>query len=55
MHLIGESFYYNFGDGWGAKITCRAKGTEKPTKKFCGYEWMVRSIIKNGSIILERN
>lgn len=55
MHLIGGSFYYNFGDGWGANITCRLKGTEKPTKKFCGYEWMVRSIMNRGSIILERN
>jgi hypothetical protein len=47
------SFYYNFGDGWGASISV----TEIPTKDkakykrksagFCGYDWMVRSIIDN--------
>lgn len=54
LHLIGQSFYYNFGDGWGASVSCRLKGTEKATKKFCGYEWMVRSIIKNESIKLDK-
>lgn len=54
LHLIGQSFYYNFGDGWGANVSCRLKGTEKPTNIFCGYEWMVRSIIKNDKIILEK-
>ena len=54
LHLIGQSFYYNFGDGWGANVSCRLKGTEKPTNVFCGYEWMVRSIIKNEKIVLEK-
>jgi len=53
LHLIGKSFYYNFGDGWGASVSCRLKSRERPTNKFCGYEWMVKSIIKNEKIIIE--
>ena len=49
-HLIGKSFYYNFGDGWGASVFCRLANREKPTNIFCGYEWMVASIIKNECI-----
>ena len=52
--VVGKSFYYNFGDGWGANVSCRLKGTEKPTNLFCGYNWMIRSIIQNNKIILEK-
>lgn len=54
-HLKGQSFYYNFGDGWGASVSCREiKPKEKATNKFCGYEWMIRSILKHGDIRLEK-
>lgn len=48
--LIG-GYYYNFGDGWGAYVEIRqAEPREKPTGKFCGYEWMVSSIRQNKRI-----
>jgi len=52
-----ESWYYNFGDGWGVNISCRivtsAEATRvmKRSSGFCGYEWMVTSIIKYGEIL----
>jgi hypothetical protein len=50
------NYYHNFGDGWGANVSVRfvtereAKQADKKTKGFCGYEWMVDSILKNGKI-----
>ena len=52
------SFYYNFGDGWGANITAEiidAKESvrrRKNSKGFAGYDWMVDEIIKYGRILL---
>lgn len=49
--IIGN-YYYNFGDGWGANVEIRKpKNRERVTNKFCGYEWMTRSILANGKII----
>lgn len=51
------SFYYNFGDGWGVNIelksVTKAEQTraKKNSKGFCGYEWMVDSIINHGEIL----
>lgn len=56
LELDGQSFYYNFGDGWGASIHCRiidrseAAKLRKHNKGFCGYDWMVRSIIYKNKI-----
>ncbi|WP_129678599.1 hypothetical protein [Klebsiella variicola] len=57
----GAYHYYNFGDGWGAGITVRivdgakAKNAEiKGSKGFCGYDWMIDSIMKNGKIVYEK-
>lgn len=54
---LKEGFYdYDFGDGWVAKVEVKfltnkeARNVTKNTKGFCGYEWMIESIIKNGSI-----
>ena len=50
-------FYYNFGDGWGAGISVRevdAKEAAKIRRRsqgFCGYNWMVDSILKDGRIM----
>lgn len=52
-------FYYNFGDGWVANVRVEiidndeAKKRTKISKGFCGYEWMVDSIINNGSIMVK--
>lgn len=44
-------YYYSFGDGWAAGVTIRpAKPREKVSGKFCGYEWMIESILLNGEI-----
>lgn len=54
--LAKRSFYYNFGDGWGASISVseitpgEARRVRKATKGFCGYEWMIHSIVADGVI-----
>ena len=50
--LQDKSFYYNFGDGWGANVKITRNRRSK-TAGFRGYDWMVDSIIKNGKIISE--
>jgi hypothetical protein len=51
------NFYYNFGDGWGANVEVKlvtpseAKKAEKASKGFCGYGWMVDSLLTTGKII----
>lgn len=55
--IIDKSFYYNFGDGWGANINVEkmtAQQANKIMKKssgFMGYDWMIDSIIKYNKII----
>lgn len=45
-----ERFTYNFGDGWVAAINVsRAKNPASIRRKsngFCGYEWMIGSIVE---------
>ena len=54
------SFYYNFGDGWGANVTAElvdakeASRRRRNSKGFAGYDWMVDEIIEHGRI-LSRN
>lgn len=51
------SYYYNFGDGWSASISVTeidSREAEKIRKKsngFCGYDWMIDSIITWGEIL----
>lgn len=51
-----ESFYYNFGDGWGANVhmeivdATEKKKRQKQSKGFAGYDWMVKSILMKGTI-----
>jgi hypothetical protein len=51
-----DSWYYNFGDGWGASVSVElvdsktASKRRKLSKGFCGYEWMIQSIIYYGAI-----
>jgi len=55
--LNQKSYYYNFGDGWGASIYVKeidakeAKQVKKNSKGFCGYEWMVDEILDHGRIL----
>ena len=54
--LEGKSFYYRWNDGWGASVECRKVSgneiTEMRNKSngFCGYDWMIESIIQRGAI-----
>lgn len=49
-------FYYNFGDGWGASVTVKeataedVKRVKKQSRGFCGYDWMIDSILEHGDI-----
>ena len=52
--IVGKEFYwYNFGDGWSAGIHAvkiegkQAPALRKKSSGFCGYDWMVDSIITN--------
>lgn len=55
--LDGRSFCYRWDDGWTACVSCRivdrkeAASLKKQNKGFCGYGWMVDSIIRRGKII----
>lgn len=54
-----DSFYYNFGDGWGANVVVESVDSKEASKRrkmsagFCGYEWMIESILKHGKIIVD--
>ena len=55
--IVEESPYgYDFGDGWRANITAEivtGKEASKIRRKsigFCGYDWMVSSIMSKGRI-----
>lgn len=50
------SFHYDFGDGWCARINVREVSgraltvLRRRSQGFCGYEWMVSSILEYGEI-----
>ena len=57
--LKKKHYYYDFKDGWEAKVavTQIKNGLDvatinKASKGFCGYEWMIDSIINNQKIVL---
>ena len=58
--VVGQDFYYNWNDGWCACVSVtkvdskEARAYMKKSDGFCGYDWMIESIIKNGKIIAER-
>lgn len=54
-----RSYYYNFGDGWGASVNVSVVDSkerqrfQRKSKGFASYDWMIDSIIKHGKIISE--
>ena len=59
--IIEQGAYsYCWEDGWAARISVmeldaqQARKMRKNSKGFCGYDWMVNSIINNGEIIYKR-
>ena len=57
MELDRKSFCYMWDDGWTACISCRivdrreAAALKKQNSGFCGYSWMVDSIVRRGKIV----
>jgi hypothetical protein len=55
--LKERNYYYNFGDGWGANVSVKTVNAKEAARfrnesaGFCGYEWMVDSILKYGKIL----
>jgi len=48
---LKHRYTYSFGDGWVAAVDIRdPRDNEKATNKFCGYEWMIDSILKHNAI-----
>ena len=48
---LGRRHTYNFGDGWVAAVSLReAAPREKASGRFCGYEWMIDSILRHNTI-----
>jgi len=58
---IGQSFKYRWSDGWEASIkvekvsTTEANKMKRRSAGFCGYDWMIDSIINHGYIITADN
>ncbi len=59
-HAIDDSgsYYYDFGDGWGAGISVfivdgskEAAMLRRKSHGFCNYDWMVDSIMDYGKIL----
>lgn len=56
--IIGKSFYYSWDDGWTACVSVKKydsrdkeyKELVKNNSGFCGYDWMVESIIESKEI-----
>ena len=52
-----NSWYYNFGDGWGASVSVEKvlagekNKRERISKGFGGYDWMIDEILKHGRIL----
>ncbi len=51
--LDGQTWSYGWPDGWRAEVSARAlpeDETLRPSQGFCGYDWMVTSILQYGKI-----
>lgn len=50
-------YRYSWSDGWGAAVEARkvnaaeARKMRKDSKGFCGYDWMIDSIVRHGKIL----
>ena len=52
-----KSFFYRWDDGWTACVStirmpvAEARKLERKSSGFSGYDWMIKSIIKYGTIM----
>lgn len=57
--IAKRNFYYSWSDGWGANIEVKAVDhsesakLQKKSKGFCGYDWMVNTIILYGKALAD--
>lgn len=58
--IINQNFYYRWNDGWTAliKVSVTYDYLEKEkfvrgSKGFCGYDWMIKTLMKYGEIRIE--
>lgn len=55
-HCWNKDFFYRWDDGWTACVSVRkmpavdARKLERKSDGFCGYDWMITSIINGGEI-----
>lgn len=55
--LSHGSYHYDFGDGWRARVDVEEVGSagaarlRRKSAGFCGYDWMVDSILQFGEIL----
>ena len=58
--LWNRDFFYRWEDGWEACVSVTkvsstdARRLEKKSVGFCGYDWMIASLIKYGRIITKK-
>lgn len=51
-----DSWYYRWDDGWGASVMAEIIDSKEARKRrkisagFCGYNWMITSILEHGAI-----
>lgn len=56
-NLVDKSYTYSWDDGWTACVTLtkipadKAHKLERKSDGFCGYDWMIESIIRYGKIL----
>ena len=54
--LWDKAFFYTWDDGWTACVSVQrlpakeARKLDKKSKGFCGYDWMITSLINDGYI-----
>ena len=60
QEILSKGHYsYGWSDGWRASIQVRevsageVRSIRKKSKGFCGYDWMVESILKHGKILAD--
>ena len=57
--LWDKQFYHHWDDGWTACVSVErtkaseARKLERKSKGFCGYDWMIRTLVKDGYIHYE--
>ena len=58
--VVGKSFWHSWSDGWSACVTVEkvdgntGNWMRKKSRGFCGYDWMVDSILEKGFIEYDR-